>query len=149
MSNLAQTSLIKGYWILRNARVIASIVSELLKENQQGKITPPTQIRVTPPSQIKTTMFPIPSSLRPSWRVSKPYSWYSFSLEEPHQCRIHMFFEHTVFLKLRIGWFSDTRNPSMVVVEGPRIFDVQCIWGRILCLLKKFLFLRIRRLYFI
>ena len=41
MSNLAQTSLIKGYWMLRNARVIASTVSELLKENQQGKITPP------------------------------------------------------------------------------------------------------------
>ena len=33
--NLAQTSLIKCYWMLRNARVTAFTISELLRENQQ------------------------------------------------------------------------------------------------------------------
>ena len=37
----------------------------------------------------------------------------------------------------------------MVVAEGPKVFDVQYIWARILGLLKKFLFLRICGLYFI
>ena len=34
--NLSQTSLIKRYWMLKNARVTAFTVSELLRENQQG-----------------------------------------------------------------------------------------------------------------
>ena len=34
--NLARMSLIKCYWILQNARVTASTVSELLREYQQG-----------------------------------------------------------------------------------------------------------------
>ena len=39
--NLAQTSLIKCYWIVQNVRVTAFTVSELLRKNQQGgKITP-------------------------------------------------------------------------------------------------------------
>ena len=37
---------------------------------------------------------------------------------------------HTVFMKLRIGWFSDTPSPPMVEAEGPKIFHVQCILGR-------------------
>ena len=52
ISNLAQTSLIKCYWVLQNTRVTTFTVAELLRENQQegeggrgGKITP-TQIRV-------------------------------------------------------------------------------------------------------
>ena len=44
--DLAQTSLIKCYWMLRNARVTALTVSELLVENQQGGKITPTQIRV-------------------------------------------------------------------------------------------------------
>ena len=46
-------------------------------------------------------------------------------------------FEHTFFLKLRIGQFSDTKKPSMIVVECRKIFDVQCIWGRIFVSLEK------------
>ena len=43
--NLARMFLIKCYWMLQNARITAIIVTELLRENQQGdKITPPTQI---------------------------------------------------------------------------------------------------------
>ena len=34
--NLSQTSLIKRYWMLKNARVTAFTVSESLRENQQG-----------------------------------------------------------------------------------------------------------------
>ena len=42
MPNLTWMSLIRSYWMLQNARVAAFIVSELLRENQQGgKITPP------------------------------------------------------------------------------------------------------------
>ena len=47
--NLARTSLITFYWMLRNATITAVTVSELLRENQQeGKFTspPPNQIRV-------------------------------------------------------------------------------------------------------
>ena len=29
------------------------------------------------------------------------------------------------------GYFSDTQKPPMVVAECPKIFDVQCIRGRI------------------
>ena len=50
---------------------------------------------------------------------------------DTHQCHILTFFGDTVFLKLRIGQFSDTQKPLMVVAECPKIFDVQCIWGRI------------------
>ena len=42
--NLAQGPLIKFYWMLQNARVIAFTVSELLRENQWGervKLPPP------------------------------------------------------------------------------------------------------------
>ena len=46
------------------------------------------------------------------------------------QCCIQMFFRHTIFLKLRIGQFSDTQKPLIIVAECPKIFDVQCIWGR-------------------
>ena len=52
ISNLAQTSPIKCYWMLQNTRVTTFTVAELLRENHQegeggrgGKITP-TQIRV-------------------------------------------------------------------------------------------------------
>ena len=43
---LARISVIKRYWTLQNARVTAFTVSELLRENQQGKgkITYPTQL---------------------------------------------------------------------------------------------------------
>ena len=45
--NLTRISLIKCYYMLQNARVTASTVSELLRENQQGsKITLLTQTRV-------------------------------------------------------------------------------------------------------
>ena len=43
----------------------------------------------------------------------------------------------TIFLKLRIGEFSDTQKPPMVVAECSKIFDVQCIWGRIFVSLEK------------
>ena len=48
ISNLTWPSLIKCYWMLQNAKVIAFTVSGLLRENQQGGkiIPPPTQIRV-------------------------------------------------------------------------------------------------------
>ena len=36
-----------------------------------------------------------------------------------------------VFLKLRIGYFSDTPKLPIIVAECPNIFDVQCIWERI------------------
>ena len=43
--NFAQMSLMKSYWILRNARVKAVTISELLMENQQVvKITHPPRI---------------------------------------------------------------------------------------------------------
>ena len=65
-------------------------------------------------------------------------------------CRFSQtFFGRTVFLKLSIGQFSDTQNPPVIVAECPKIFDVQCLWGRISSLLKRFLFLSIHRLYFI
>ena len=35
ISNLAQTSLIKCYWMLQNTRVTTFTVAELLSENQQ------------------------------------------------------------------------------------------------------------------
>ena len=54
-----------------------------------------------------------------------------------HQWRILKFFGHTVFSMLRIGQISDTQNSPMAVADGPKIFDVQCIWGRIIVSLKK------------
>ena len=53
------------------------------------------------------------------------------------QCHIQTFFGHTVFLKLRIGWFSDAQNSPIVVAEGPKIFNVQCICGGIFVSLGK------------
>ena len=47
------------------------------------------------------------------------------------------FFWHTVFLKLRTGKFSDTQNSPMAVAEGPKVFDVQCIWGSLFVSLEK------------
>ena len=45
--NLTQMSLMKCYWMLQNARVTAFNISELIRENQQGrKKLHPTQIRV-------------------------------------------------------------------------------------------------------
>ena len=47
--NFARKPLIKCYWMLENARITASTVSGLLRENQQraeGGDSPPTQIRV-------------------------------------------------------------------------------------------------------
>ena len=38
--NLAKMSLIKGYWILQNARVTVFTVFELLRENQHGGKNP-------------------------------------------------------------------------------------------------------------
>ena len=55
----------------------------------------------------------------------------------PLQCCIQMFFGHTILLMLRIGQFSDTQKPQIVVAECPKIFDVQCIWGRIFVSLEK------------
>ena len=48
-----------------------------------------------------------------------------------------MFFGHTVFLKLRIRSFSDTQKTPIIVAGSPKIFHVQCIWGRIFEPLKK------------
>ena len=36
ITNLARMSLLKCYWMLQNARVTAFIISELLRENQEG-----------------------------------------------------------------------------------------------------------------
>ena len=46
--SMAQMSPIKCYWMLQNARITTFIISELLRENQQGggELSPPTQIRV-------------------------------------------------------------------------------------------------------
>ena len=52
------------------------------------------------------------------------------------QCCIQTFFGHTVFFKLRVGQFSDAKKPPMVVAEFPKLFDVQCIWGRIFASLQ-------------
>ena len=52
IQNLARTTLIKCYWILKNNKITAFIVSEKLRENQQregkgeSKITPQIQIMV-------------------------------------------------------------------------------------------------------
>ena len=53
------------------------------------------------------------------------------------QCRIQKCFRDNVYLKLRIGWLRDTQKPPMVVAECPKLFDVQCIWGRIFVSLEK------------
>ena len=64
-------------------------------------------------------------------------------------CCIQMFFWHTVFLKLSIGQFSDTQNPPVVVAEEcPKIFDIQCAWGRIFVSLEKIFVCKYCRLYF-
>ena len=47
-----------------------------------------------------------------------------------------------VFLKLRIGYFSDTPKPPIIVAECPKIFDVQCISERILESLEKIFVLK-------
>ena len=39
--NLPRTSLIRFYWVLQNARIAALTASELLRETNMGKITPP------------------------------------------------------------------------------------------------------------
>ena len=60
------------------------------------------------------------------------------------QCCIETFFGHTIFLKFRIGYLSDTLKPPIVVAEGLNAF------GRgYLCLLKQVLFLSICKLCFI
>ena len=46
--NLAQTSLIKCYWMLQNAWVTALTVSELLQEYQQGGGLPPNPHPTSP-----------------------------------------------------------------------------------------------------
>ena len=51
-------------------------------------------------------------------------SWKSFKSGNNMQYRIQTFIGHTVFLKLRIGQFSDTQKPPIVVAECPKIFDV-------------------------
>ena len=59
-------------------------------------------------------------------------------------------FGHTVFLKLRIGWFSDTQKSLVVVAECPKLFDVQCIWGRIFVSLEKiFVFIKYLQTIFV
>ena len=57
--NLAQTSLIKCFQTLQNARVTAFTVSELLRENQQGgvKLLSTTQIRVNNDFEISSKIF--------------------------------------------------------------------------------------------
>ena len=44
--NLAQMTLIKCYWMLKNTRATAFTMTELLRENQQGIKLPHTQISV-------------------------------------------------------------------------------------------------------
>ena len=53
------------------------------------------------------------------------------------QSHVKRFFGHTVFLKLRIGQFSDTQKPSVAAAECPKIFDIKCIWGKIFVSLAK------------
>ena len=53
------------------------------------------------------------------------------------QYRIQKCFRDNVYLKLRIGWLRDTQKAPMVVAECPKLFDVQCIWGRIFVSLEK------------
>ena len=70
------------------------------------------------------------------------------------QCRIWTFFGHTVFLKLRIGQFSDTpTSPSPPRLQLSQLsFQNYLMFNAFgegyVCLLKM-LFLRICRLYFI
>ena len=67
-------------------------------------------------------------------------------------CQFHIrtVFGHTVFLKLRIGQFSDTPKPPIIVAECSKISDFQWIQGRIFESLENFfVFLSICRLYFI
>ena len=61
----------------------------------------------------------------------------SFKFSLKNQCRIQTIFGHTVFLKLRIGWFSDTQKPPVVVAECQKILDIQYIWGRVFVSIAK------------
>ena len=65
------------------------------------------------------------------------------------QCSIQTFFGNTVFLKLRIGKFRDTRKPLIIVVECQKYLMFNAFGEGYLSLLKRFLSLSIRRLYFI
>ena len=66
-----------------------------------------------------------------------------------YQCWIQTFLGHTVFLKLKIGQFSDTQILTMVVAECLKLFVFNVFGEEYLCLLKIFLFLSICGLYFI
>ena len=58
-------------------------------------------------------------------------------------------FGHVSFLRLRIGQFSDTPRPPVIVAECQKYLMFQAFGKVYLCLLKIFLFLSICRLYFI
>ena len=79
----------------------------------------------------------------PSLQVKVTHLWYTghqdvgICVTYKIHCSIQIFFGHTVFLKLRIGLFSDAQKLSMVVTECPKIFAVQCFWGRIFVSLEK------------
>ena len=71
-------------------------------------------------------------------QINPEFMWSFFEQKKlSYQCCIQTFFGHTVFLKLRIGQFSDTQKLPMVIAGYPKIFDVQCIWGRIFASLEK------------
>ena len=60
VSDLARMSLIKNYWKLQNARVTVFIISELLREHQQGvKLPIPTQIKVKEKRDISVDMWSV------------------------------------------------------------------------------------------
>ena len=58
-------------------------------------------------------------------------------------------FGHTVFLKLRIGQFSDTQNPQWLFLSVQNYLMFNAFGEGYFCLLKMLLFLSIPSVYFI
>ena len=70
--NLARMFLMKCYWMLQNARVTASNLSELLSENQQGGGLPPLNIRV----KINLFLCPLEPGNRMYSDSHSAYCWF-------------------------------------------------------------------------
>ena len=53
-----------------------------------------------------------------------PFHSLQFEIVILSQCRFQIFYGQTVFLKLVIGWFSDTQDHSMMGTEDPKTVDI-------------------------
>ena len=56
---------------------------------------------------------------------------YFIMSHKPVQCRIQMFFWAYCFLEGLESLVIYTQKPAVDLAQGPKIFYVQCIWGRI------------------